>query len=110
MVEKAITAMTERRRVALREERANTNQSKWLARNCSDWRRAHEDIGGPTAEREMKRHCKIYERYLETGYAEPFTPIPPRETADTVSGNLLVLHAVTHSDRAPECFAGTRPL
>lgn len=43
-------------------------------------------------------------------YAEPFTPIPPRETADTVSGNLLVLHAVTHSDRAPECFAGTRPL
>lgn len=43
-------------------------------------------------------------------YAAPFRPIPPRETANTVADNLLVLHAVTHADRAPECFAGTRLL
>jgi len=59
----------ERRRLALREQRANTNQGKWLAKNCSDWRQAHQDIGGPTAEREMTRHCRLYEEYLDTGIA-----------------------------------------
>jgi hypothetical protein len=63
----------ERRRLALREQRANTNQGKWLAKTCSDWRRAHEDIGGPTAEREMRRHCRVYEEYLDTGIA--VTPV-----------------------------------
>lgn len=57
----------ERRRLALREQRASTNQGKWLAMNCADWRRAHGDIGGPTAEREMRRHCRLYEEYLDTG-------------------------------------------
>ena len=65
--------MTERRCVALREERANTNQGKWLAKNCSDWRRAYDDLGAPTAEREMRRHCRIYEEYLDTGIA--VTPV-----------------------------------
>ena len=63
----------ERRRLALREQRANTNQGKWLAKNCSEWRRAHEDIGGPTAEVEMRRHCALYDKYLETGIA--VTPV-----------------------------------
>jgi hypothetical protein len=57
----------ERTRLALREQRANTNQGKRLAKNCSDWRRAHQDIGGPTTEREMKRHCRLYEEYLDKG-------------------------------------------
>jgi hypothetical protein len=63
----------DRRRLALREQRGNTTQGKWLAKNCSDWRQAHQDIGGPTAEREMKRHCRLYEEYLETGIA--VTPV-----------------------------------
>ena len=63
----------ERRRLALREQRANTNQGKWLAKNCSHWRRAHEDIGGPTAVAEMRRHCEFYDKYLETGIA--VTPV-----------------------------------
>lgn len=63
----------ERRRLALRNQRASTNQGKWLAKNCSDWRRAHTDIGGPTAEAEMGRHCALYERYLDTGIAS--TPV-----------------------------------
>lgn len=64
---------TERRRSDQREQRASTNQGKWLAKNCSDWRRAHQDIGGPTAEREMTRHCRLYEEYLDTGIA--VTPV-----------------------------------
>ena len=63
----------ERRHQALREQRANTNQGKWLAKNCSDWRRAYEDLGAPTTEREMKRHCRLYEEYLATGVAN--TPV-----------------------------------
>ena len=63
----------ERRRLALREQRASTNQGKWLAKNCSDWRRAYEDLGAPTAEREMKRNCRLFEEYLETGIA--ITPV-----------------------------------
>jgi hypothetical protein len=63
----------ERSRLALREQRANTNQGKWLAKNCSDWRRAYDDLGAPTAQREMRRHCHIYEEYLDTGIA--VTPV-----------------------------------
>lgn len=60
----------EHRRLALRDQRAETNRGKWLAKNCSDWRRAYEDLEAPTAEREMKRHCEIYEKYLQTGIAD----------------------------------------
>lgn len=63
----------ERRRLALREKRASTNQGKWLAKNCSDWRRTYNDLKAATAEREMKRHCRLYEKYLDTGIAN--TPI-----------------------------------
>jgi len=63
----------ERRRLALRDQRAKTNQGEWLAKNCSDWRRAYDDLGAPTAEREMRRHCRIYEQYLDTGIAA--TPV-----------------------------------
>jgi hypothetical protein len=63
----------ERTRLALREQRASTNQGKWLAKNCSDWRRAYENLGVPTAEREMKHHCGLYEEYLATGIA--VTPV-----------------------------------
>lgn len=75
-----LRAMTERnrqeaenRRLALREQRASTNQGKWLAKNCSDWRRTYDDLKAATAEREMQRHCRLYERYLETGIAK--TPV-----------------------------------
>ncbi|NEZ04283.1 hypothetical protein G4Y73_09015 [Wenzhouxiangella sp. XN201] len=59
----------ERKHLALREQRANTSQGKWLAKNCADWRRAHESLQAPTAEAEMKRHCDLYEKYLSTGIA-----------------------------------------
>lgn len=62
-------AESERRMATLRKQRANTNQGKWLAKNCSDWRRTYEDLGSATAEREMKKHCRIYEKYLNTGIA-----------------------------------------
>jgi t-SNARE complex subunit (syntaxin) len=60
----------ERRHLALRKQRASTNDGKWLAKNCSDWRRSYNQLKAATAEREMKRHCEIYERYLETGIAK----------------------------------------
>jgi hypothetical protein len=64
---RARAAEAERRQRALRERRADTNQGKWLAKNCSDWRRTYDDLGAPTAQREMRRHCRIYQHYLDTG-------------------------------------------
>jgi len=63
----------ERQRLALREQRASTKQGKWLSMNCSDWRRTYNDLKAATAKREMQRHCRLYERYLETGIAN--TPV-----------------------------------
>jgi hypothetical protein len=43
-------------------------------------------------------------------YASPRREIPTEEPLPEIADNLLVLHAVTNADRAPDCFAGTRPL
>lgn len=43
-------------------------------------------------------------------YAAPYRQIPSGEAPEDIASNLLVLHAVTHADRAPECFSGTRAL
>lgn len=50
-----------------RRMRAASNQGKWLARNCEDWRRSHQQQPLPTSEAEMARHCRIYRQYLDTG-------------------------------------------
>lgn len=43
-------------------------------------------------------------------YAAPRREIPAGEPCAEIADNLLVLHAVTHADQTPDCFAGTRPL
>ena len=50
-----------------REARANSSRGKWLAKNCADWRRANDELPTRTTAEEVRRHCAIYERYLETG-------------------------------------------
>ncbi len=50
-----------------REARASSTQGRWMHRNCQDWRRSFGDSRLPTAQEEMVRHCRAYERYLETG-------------------------------------------
>ena len=50
-----------------REARATSPQGRWMHQNCQDWRRSFGDSRLPTARDEMLRHCRAYERYLETG-------------------------------------------
>ncbi len=38
-----------------------------LAKNCSEWQIAHEDMQTQTSERGMKKHCDEYKSYIETG-------------------------------------------
>ena len=51
----------------LRQARADSSRGKWLAKNCTDWRRANDELHTRTTAEEMRRHCAIYERYLATG-------------------------------------------
>ncbi len=50
-----------------RQARASSAQGRWMYQNCQDWRRSFGDSRLPTAREEMLRHCRAYERYLETG-------------------------------------------
>ena len=50
-----------------REARASSSRGKWLAKNCADWRRANDELPTRTTAEEVRRHCAIYESYLETG-------------------------------------------
>jgi len=58
----------------IRRERESSTTGRWLAKNCSDWTRAWNQLEAETARKEMKRHCEIYKRYLQTGIAPPGTP------------------------------------
>ena len=55
----------------LMQQRANSREGRWLGRNCYDWRQTHAQMPGPTSQTEMKRHCDLYERYLQTGVTPP---------------------------------------
>ena len=50
-----------------RQERANSPTGTKLARQCSDWHRAYEDLKSETALHQKNWHCNAYEHYLETG-------------------------------------------
>ena len=55
------------RQAQQREARACSAQGRWMHQNCQDWRRSFGDSRLPTARDEILRHCRAYERYLETG-------------------------------------------
>ena len=61
------TQQREARQAQQRETRASSAQGRWMHQNCQDWRRSFGDSRLPTAREEMLRHCRAYERYLETG-------------------------------------------
>lgn len=43
-------------------------------------------------------------------YAAPYRTIPEHSPSEEIARNLLVLHAVTHPDDAPDLYAGTRTI
>ena len=53
----------------IRRNRAASSDGRWLAKNCEDWRLAHQNNPQPTSRTEMRHHCQTYERYLATGMA-----------------------------------------
>lgn len=70
----ARAAEARERKQAQRRARAQTVQGRWLQKNCKDWTESYQRLGGDTSERQMRVHCGIYDRYLETGVAPPGTP------------------------------------
>ena len=50
-----------------REQRRRDRQGQRLFQTCNEWRQAHAQLGTETTSAEMKRHCGLYERYVEHG-------------------------------------------
>ena len=50
-----------------REQRGRDRQGVRLFQTCDEWRKAHAQLKTETTSAEMKRHCGLYERYVEHG-------------------------------------------
>ena len=50
-----------------REQRRRDRQGTRLLQTCDEWRKAHAQLSTETTGAEMKRHCGLYERYVEHG-------------------------------------------
>lgn len=50
-----------------REQRRRDRDGVRLARACEEWRQANAQLKSETAATEMKKHCGIYERYVQDG-------------------------------------------
>ena len=50
-----------------REQRRRDRDGVRLGQTCEEWRQASVQLKSETARDEMKRHCGIYERYVQDG-------------------------------------------
>jgi hypothetical protein len=50
-----------------REQRRGDRQGVRLYQTCDEWRKAHAQLKTETTSAEMKRHCGLYDRYVEHG-------------------------------------------
>ena len=50
-----------------REQRRRDRDGVRLGRACEEWRQANAQLNSETTGAEMKRHCGIYERYVQDG-------------------------------------------
>ena len=50
-----------------REQRRRDRDGVRLAQTCEEWRQASVQLKSETARDEMRRHCGLYERYVNDG-------------------------------------------
>ena len=50
-----------------RDQRRRDRDGVRLSQNCEEWRRMNAQLNSETTGAEMKRHCGIYERYVQDG-------------------------------------------
>jgi hypothetical protein len=49
------------------EQRRQDREGRRLSQTCDDWRKADAQLKTETTRAEMKKHCGLYERYVEHG-------------------------------------------
>jgi len=64
--QKAATALAPMQDEA-RERRRRDRDGMRLAQSCEEWRRAHAQLNSDTTKTEMRKHCDIYDRYIQHG-------------------------------------------
>jgi ABC-type microcin C transport system permease subunit YejB len=50
-----------------RGQRRRDREGVRLAQSCEEWRRAHAQLNSDTTKTEMRKHCDIYDRYVQHG-------------------------------------------
>ena len=50
-----------------REQRRRDRDGVRLAQSCEEWRRAHAQLNSDTTKTEMRKHCDLYDRYVQHG-------------------------------------------
>jgi biopolymer transport protein ExbB/TolQ len=50
-----------------REQRRRDRDGVRLAQSCEEWRRANAQLKSDTTKTEMRKHCDIYDRYIQHG-------------------------------------------
>jgi len=51
----------------VREQRRRDRDGMRLGQSCEEWRRAHAQLNSDTTKSEMRKHCDIYDRYVQHG-------------------------------------------
>lgn len=60
-------AAADRRQAEHRERRRESERGQSLARQCKDWRAAHEELNTYTTRTKMSEYCGAYREYIRTG-------------------------------------------
>ena len=50
-----------------REQRRKDKEGLRLAQSCEEWKRANAQLKTDTTKTEMRKHCDIYDRYVQHG-------------------------------------------
>ena len=50
-----------------RDQRRRDRDGVRLGQTCQEWRQANAQLNSATTASEMKRHCGVYERYVQDG-------------------------------------------
>lgn len=57
----------DQRHQAAKEQRSRSKKAQAMWRSCVDWTAMHQQKQTYTTEKESKRQCAIYHRYVDTG-------------------------------------------
>lgn len=66
-VQSDLQESSERRAAEQRERRRESDRGQTLARQCDEWRSAHNELDTYTTEQNMDRYCGAYHEYVQTG-------------------------------------------